>query len=312
MATRLPKIRNRQRELGLGKNITTTGRLINPDGSFNVVRHHDNLFDNLYYWLISIPAWHFFGLIFLVFGAMNALFATVYLFIGDGALSGMPETLPEQWKHAFFFSSQTLTTVGYGHISPTGLGTNVIASIESFMGLLLFALISGLLYGRFSRPAAKIRFSDQMLIAPYKEGTGLMVRLVNPRASELIEVEASISLAINQIDSDTGATARRFFSIELEISKIAFFPLSWTLVHAIDEKSPLWGLSEAELLEANAEVMILIKGTDEATVQNVHARRSYISNEIVWNARFAPIMERSPNLTHTIIHTRKVGDFEYL
>lgn len=312
MATRLPKIRNRQRELGLGKNITTTGRLINPDGSFNVVRHHDNLLDNLYYWLISIPAWQFFGLIFLVFGIMNALFATVYLLIGDGALSGMPETLPEQWRHAFFFSSQTLTTVGYGHISPTGLGTNVIASIESFMGLLLFALISGLLYGRFSRPAAKIRFSDQMLIAPYKEGTGLMVRLVNPRASELIEVEASISLAINQIDPDTGVTARSFFSIELEISKIAFFPLSWTLVHAIDEKSPLWGLSEAELLEANAEVMILIKGTDEATVQNVHARRSYISNEIVWNARFSPIMERSPNLTHTIIHTRKVGDFEYL
>lgn len=312
MATRIPKIRNRQRELGLGKNITTNGRLINPDGSFNVLRHHENLLDNLYYRLVSIPAWQFFGLIFIVFGAINAIFATIYLLIGDGALSGMPETLPEQWRHAFFFSSQTLTTVGYGHISPTGLGTNVIASIESFMGLLIFALISGLLYGRFSRPAAKIRFSDQMLIAPYKEGTGLMVRLVNPRASELIEVEASVSLAINQTDPDSGAVARRFFSIELEISKIAFFPLSWTLVHAIDEKSPLSGLSEAELLEANAEVMILIKGTDEATVQNVHARRSYISNEIVWNARFAPIMERSKNLTHTIIHTRKVGDFEYL
>jgi inward rectifier potassium channel len=244
---------------------------------------------------------------------INAVFAVLYLSVGQGELSDMPQTSwLHQWEHAFFFSSQTITTVGYGHISPTGFAASILASMESFMGLLLFALISGLSYARFSRPKANLKFSDQMLVAPYQDGRGLMFRMVNPYKSELIEVEVAVSLAINQRDDQTGAEARRFYPLELEISKIAFFPLSWTLVHALNEKSPMFGWTAELLKEGNAEIMILVKGVDEATQQTVHARRSYIADEIVWDAQFEPIMSKSKDLTRTVIHTRKVSQFKRL
>jgi inward rectifier potassium channel len=311
MAGIIPRIKDKQSELGFGRHISSQGRLINPDGKFNVLRHRNALSDNIYYRLVTMPSWLFFLLTLLVFGLINSIFATTYILSGDKQLSGMPhDSFLSSWLHAFFFSTQTLTTVGYGHISPDGRLASFIASFESFLGLLLFALISGLLYGRFSRPMAKLVFSDRALIAPFKSGQALMFRMVNPRTSELLETEAKVMLAISQTDETTGEAARRFFSLDLEISKIAFFPLSWTIVHPISEDSPIFGLSQEQLKEANAEVMVLVAGTDESTEQIVHARRSYIAEEIVWNARFSPMMSKTKDLTRTVIHTRKVSDHE--
>jgi inward rectifier potassium channel len=313
MPTFAPRIKNQQSELGLGKHVTTKGRLVNQDGSFNVVRHHSGFWDNLYHVLVTMPPWKFFLLVFIIFGCINGLFASLYVLGGADVLSNMPtNSYTEAWMHAFFFSSQTITTVGYGHISPNGYYASLLASLESFLGLLFFALISGLLYGRFSRPIANIWFSPNALVSPYQGGTGLMFRIVNPRKSELLEAMVEVTLAINQRDEETGEVARRFFPLNLEIPRIAFFNLAWTLVHPIAEGSPVFGLSETEFLEANAEILVLFKGMDESTEQLVHARYSYISTEVVWNAKFAPMMSRSEDQTKMVVHSRKVGDFVHL
>jgi len=267
--------------------------MMNPDGSFNVERQHLNRWDNTYFHLVTMPSWKFFLLVFCSYLFINVFFATIYLIIGTDQLQGMKEG--DFWSDfytAYFFSTQTLTTVGYGHISPSGWSANIVASLESFAGLLAFSLISGLLYGRFSRPSAKIVFSPNLLVAPYKVGQGMMFRMANARKSELVETEVRVIIAMNQAD-ETNTVIRRFFPLPLEIDKISFFSLSWTVVHAIGEASPLAGLTASELIEANAEFLVFVKSTDEVNQQTVYTRRSYIAEEIVWNARFQPVISRN-------------------
>lgn len=298
-------------ELGFGKNITLNGRMMNPDGSFNVQRQHLSYWDNVYFHLVTMPWWRFFLLVFCAYLVTNLFFATMYMVIGADQLQGLERGgFWHDYAAAYFFSTQTLTTVGYGHISPVGWGANFMASLESFAGLLAFALISGLLYGRFSRPSAKIVFSSNLLVAPYKSNQGLMFRMGNARKSELIETEVRVLLAMNQSD-ETETVVRRFYPLTLEIDKIAFFSLSWTVVHHLNENSPLWGFSPQELIDANAEFLILVKGIDEINQQSVHARRSYIASEIVWNARFQPVITRnSRGVPHVL--NRQIGSYEVL
>lgn len=300
-----------QSELGFGNRVTTAGRTMNPNGSFNVRRQTNGVFDNAYFHLITMPLWRFLVLILLFYVGVNAFFASLYMAVGIEQLGGMQsKDAASDFLAVFFFSSQTLTTVGYGHINPQDLGASIIASFESLVGLLSFALVSGLLYGRFSRPSAKVMFSEKMIFAPYKGGTGLMLRMVNTRKSEMIEAEARLNFAYNQTDPDTGETQRRFFNLELELDRIIFFAFSWTIVHVIDEKSPLWGLSIDDLREGNAEIMVMVKGIDEGTEQVIHARRSYIAEELVEKARFKPIMERKDGSQNVIIHSEMVSDYE--
>ncbi len=299
----------RQQELGFGNNATTGIRAMNPDGSFNVVRQNLSRWDNTYYYLISMPGWAFLGVVVCCFVLINLIFASLYLALGIEHLNGVP---PGGWGHnfmwAYFFSSQTLTTVGYGHVSPGNLPTNIVASFESFLGLLTFALVSGLLYGRFSRPKARVAFSENMLVAPYRGGRGLMIRMGNARKSELVETEVQMILLANQRD-DTGNVTRKFYNLSLEISKVSFFSLSWTVVHSLNEDSPLAGFSEQDFIEANVEILVLVKGVDEANHQLTYARRSYSVEEIVWNARFKPVLGRTSNgLPHML--TRQIGAFE--
>jgi inward rectifier potassium channel len=311
MIKRFLSARTPDKELGFGRSITTTGRIMNADGSFNVVRHSRSVWDNTYYHLVTMPWWLFFLLQVLAFVSINLVFATLYCMVGVEHLNGIKMGgLMDNFTQAYFFSSQTLTTVGYGYVSPMGLPANIIASFESFLGLLTFALVSGLLYGRFSRPSAGIVFSNNMLISPYKDGRAMMFRIVNARRSELIETEAQIILTLNQPD-ENGNLFRRYVPLELEISKISFFSLSWTLVHPLDDKSPLFGFTEQDMLESHVEVMILIKAIEEANQQTVHIRHSYAAEEIVWNAKFTPVMGRHPKGVTEVI-TAKIGDFERL
>lgn len=300
-----------EHELGFGKNVTTDGRMMNPDGTFNVERQYLSRWDNTYFHLVTMPWSFFFLLVFGSYLALNLVFTGLFLLVGTDQLMGMPGgTFWDDFAHVYFFSTQTLTTTGYGHISPVGFTANVIASLESFMGLLTFALISGLLYGRFSRPTARIVFSENVLMAPYRNGKGLMFRMGNARKSELLETEVQVILAMNQRDDD-GMIVRKFYNLPLEISKISFFSLSWTVVHEINEQSSLFEFTKEDLIEANTEILVLVKGTDEANQQLVHARRSYIASDFIWNARFRPVITRNPKgLPHVLV--RQLGTYEEL
>ena len=147
-----------------------------------------------------------------------------------------------------------------------------------------------------------------MLIAPYKNGQALMFRMGNASKSELIETEVQMMIAINQRD-EAGTVLRNYYPLGLEINKISFFSLSWTLVHPLDEKSPVFGFTEQDLTEANAEVMVLVKAMEETNQQLVHARRSYTTDEMVWNARFGPIISRNRKGQPQVL-TRHIGVYE--
>jgi len=279
------------KDLGIGTRVLarSQARFLNPNGSFNVVREGLPFWRSLslYNALLRMPWPGFFGVVTGGYFATNVLFALAYVACGPNALQGLSDVQnPEHrfWE-SFFFSVHTLATIGYGTLSPRTYAAHVLVTIEALVGLLGFALATGLLFARFSRPNALFLFSDNAVVAPYRGGQGLMLRVVNGRRNELIEVEATVSLGwLEQVD---GRPVRRFELLSLERPKVNFFPLQWVIVHPIDTRSPLAGMSEAELAAAHPELFVILNAIDEGSSQPVYARRSYRADEIVWNARFA-------------------------
>ncbi len=298
---------------GFGANSNVEGkRLTNKDGSVNLEKIGMPFWKriSLYHTLLRMNRWKFLACIFMFYTSTNVLFAVIYILNGVENLQGVhvANDLLTNFQQAFFFSSQTLTTVGYGHISPVGLGANVIASLESFIGILAFALVTGLLYGRFTRPRAYLIFSDHALIAPYKEGTGLMFRLCSYKNNHLTDAEAEVTLAWH-VD-DNGKRLTRFYVLKLEISKINSMALSWTIVHKIDEHSPLYNMSLDDLKKANAEVLVFVKAFDDHFSNKVQQRTSYEINEIIYGGRFLPMFRRAEDGTTTILELDKIGAYE--
>ncbi|HLG02361.1 MAG TPA: ion channel [Bacteroidia bacterium] len=273
----------------LGFGTKGADRSMNKDGSFNVERTGEPAFRpyEIYHALITMSWKRFILLILCGYFIVNVLFAAVYYAIGVEHLTGMDRGLDEfhKFMEAFFFSSQTLTTVGFGRIAPLGMAASSVAAIESMLGVLGFALATGLLYGRFSRPKAKLLFSNYAIIAPYRGGAGLMFRVANLRRSQLIEIEVEITLAY----FEKGAVIRSFLPLLLERRKINLFPLSWTIVHPIDANSPLYNISESELKEMKTEVIVLLKAFDESFSQIVYSRTSFHAHEILYAKKFLPM-----------------------
>ena len=258
-------------------------RAINPDGTFNVHKSGLNWRDsNLYLYLIEAPWPRFFLVVFAGFLLINAVFAGLYLVSGTELVS--TDTGLNRYATAFFFSVHTLTTVGYGNIYPKNFLPNFLAAVEAMTGLLGFALATGLFFGRFSKPSARIKFTDNMVVAPYKGITSLQFRVANKRKNVLIELEARILFMT--VRRGDGAPIRDFADLELERRSIDFLPLSWTIVHPINDTSPLFGLTSADLANKEAEFLILIRAFDDTFSQTVHARFSYRHDEIAWNAKF--------------------------
>ncbi|MDB5121690.1 MAG: ion transporter [Sphingobacteriales bacterium] len=300
-------------DLGFGVKPTVNDQpIMNRDGSTNIKRKGLPVIRNAdtYNSLITMSWSKFLFLILVAYLAINTLFAYLYMLIGIEHLNGV---VPGAWLNnffdAFFFSAQTISTVGYGHISPKGFITSLLAAIESMLGLLSFALATGLLYGRFSRPSAKIMYSENMVIAPFEDGEALMFRLANYRSNQLIEIEAQVLFSMNV--NENGNVFRKYWPLNLERNKISILTLSWTVVHPINSESPLWELTTADLKENKAEFIIFLKAFDDTFSQTVHSRTSYSYERVVWKAKFKSAIETDSNGILTL-DMGAISDYELL
>ncbi|HVV56084.1 MAG TPA: ion channel [Mucilaginibacter sp.] len=302
---------NPEDDLGFGPQpVMKSQPLINQDGSINIRRKGLPFFrtDDNYHTLITMSWTKFWLLVLTCYFIVNIIFAGIYMIIGVEHLNGAEgaDTF-HRFLDALFFSAQTISTVGYGHISPSGVAANSVAALESMMGLLAFALATGLLYGRFSRPSAKILYSNKIIIAPYRENCrGVMFRLANLRRNVLIDLEIEVLFSYNE-DVD-GKTVRRFFPLELERRHVSILTLNWTVVHPLDDKSPLRDMTAEELQQNEASFTVLLKAFDDTFSQTINSRTAYTHKEIVWGAKFAPAFDRDDD-GHIVLDLGKISEF---
>ena len=228
---------------GFGTNSNSTGgRFYNRDGRPNVIKKGVGVL-NRYSWyhtMLGMKRGKFLLLLLLIYTSVNLIFAGIYYVIGINHLAGI--NTGSTWKNfteVFFFSAQTFTTVGYGRISPTGFVTSAVSTFEAFLGLLSFAIATGLFYGRFSRPQAFLKFSDNALIAPYKDGTAFMFRMAPYKNNNLSEAEVKLTMVVTT--EENGKLTDKFYNLDMELSKVNSLTLSWTIVHPINEQSPFYG-----------------------------------------------------------------------
>ncbi|MEI7670447.1 MAG: ion channel, partial [Pseudomonadota bacterium] len=282
------------KDLGFG----TSGRsgrqrMINRDGRFNVHRSNFKLLYvyDIFIELIKMSWSKFIVMVIIFYSVLNLFFALLYWYIGVENLTGIdPTNKWEAFMDAFFFSAQTLTTVGYGRIAPMHIPASTVAAIESLFGLMGFALATGLLYGRFSRPVANILYSKNILVAPHKGMSALMFRISNKSNNQLIDSEMTLAIAY-QTQDDNGIFTTRYLALDLELKIVQYLPLSWTLVHLLDDKSPLYSWSKSDYEKYDIEFLVSFKGTDDTFMQNVHDRTSYRYNEMIWGAKFIRMFE---------------------
>ncbi|MBI5083920.1 MAG: transporter, partial [Acidobacteria bacterium] len=211
-----------------------------------------------------------------------------------------------RFEDCFFFSVQTLATIGYGKLTPNTRAAHLLVAIEALVGLLGFAILSALLFARFARPTAKISFSPKALIAPYQDGWALVFRLANLRNHDLTDVHAIVSFA--RWSEENGQRHRRFDQLSLERDFIIFMPLHWVIVHPITDTSPLRGLTPESLAASDPEIVCLINADDETFAQTVHAKTSYDKADIVWGARFRDMY--LPDADKVAIDLNRLHDFE--
>ncbi len=297
---------------GFGEKIIQRNQenMINALGGYNVVILGAKFSSKDIYMHLTKMSWAaFLALATISFLFINLIYAIIYCFIGEEAIVGnTKDNFFDTFWHAYFFSTQTFTTVGYGVLAPHGFLAHLIAALEAFTGLLWFALITGLLYGRFSRPTTRIAFSKNIIIAPYKGITSLQLRIVNERKSAMTEIFADLILSINEVKED-GTFHRNYYSLALERNSILFFPLPWTIVHPIDENSPFFGKTEEEIKATKMELFVFIKGYDDTFKQTVPTTYSYLTKDLVWGARFARIFHIN-NEGKTILEVNRNDDIE--
>jgi inward rectifier potassium channel len=281
-------------------------RLLNRDGSFNVRRRGLRMGErvSLFHALLVCSNTVFLAVSALAFVAVNLMFAALFVLCGPGALRSTagPGALPP-FATAFFFSVHTLTTIGYGDVVPQGWAAHSLVAGESLLGLLLVAVLTGLVFARFSRPRPRVVFSRMAVVAPYRGITGLMIRLINGEASELVELRVSLVLTQRREDG-----SRSYRTLALERDQVAFLPLSWTVVHPIDQDSPLFGISDAELRRTQAEILVLLNAVDEIFSQHVHTRTSYLAEDVVYGRKFADMFTHGQQ--HVTVDGRRLNALE--
>lgn len=298
---------------GFGVNANNYGgRFINKDGSFNLVKTGIPFWERFspYQSLLSMPRWKFIGIIFLFFVLINLLFTLIYLTVGTGGLQGVKgSSWLDRFQEVYFFSTETYTTVGYGRINPVGLADNMVAAVESLSGFLSLAIATGLIYGRFARPRSYLKFSEQALVSPYKGNRALMFRLASYKQNHhLTQAEARINLGFTIMENNNPVF--RFYSAELELAHIDTLSMNWTIVHPIDEKSPLWGFSEEDFRSSEVEVYVMIRGFDDVFSSTVIQRTSYTYQEIVFGAKFRQMYQESEDKNTTILQLDRLSAYD--
>ncbi|WP_025739983.1 ion channel [Aquimarina pacifica] len=264
-------------------------RFINQDGSFNI--KHINKPSSLsasYNYLISISWMKFFLWVLLGYVVVNSLFALIYTFLGIADIIEPTGNVFRDFLNAFFFSAQTITTVGYGAMAPEGLLFGIISSFEALVGLLSFSFITGLLYGRFSKPKSNIKFSDAIVLREHNGQDCIMFRLMSRTANVMIRPRIEATLSISQENEDGTSYTNSFYKLNLERNSITYLPTTWTIVHAIDELSPLATFDRNSLTQLNGEILILASYYDESFAQEVHQVYSYELKGLQKDRGFVP------------------------
>lgn len=297
---------------GFGTNASNYGgRFVTKSGNANVKKTGIGFLESIswYHTMLNIPRWKFLIIIVLFYFLVNLVFASIYYLVGVEHLNGINAiSALEKFGQAFFFSIQTFTTVGYGHISPSGFLTSFIAAVEALFGLLSFAIATGLFYGRFSKPKAHLLFSHNALIAPFGNGTALMLRMTPFKNTNFTDAEAKMTLGM--IMEENGKLVNKFYTLDLELAKVNSLTLSWTLVHPITENSPLYHLTKEDYASTDGEIIVFVKVFDDMYSTTVVKRTSYAFTEIVYGAKFLPMFSKSVDENKTILHIDRLNFFE--
>jgi inward rectifier potassium channel len=252
-----------------------------------------------YHFLMTIPMWGLLLALISIYLLINAGFALLYLSIPGSIANARPGS----YADAYFFSVQTMATIGYGQLLPNGLAGNVIATAETVFGMLTVALSAGIVFARVSRPTARMMFSRIAVIGPHDGAPTLMFRVANRRRNYIVEAEITVSVLRLERTAE-GQELRRFHDLKLQRSRTPIFALSWTVFHVIDRDSPLYGATHQSLTKDGVEIICSIAGIDETFAQPVHARFGYAAEDIRWNTRLADIMLVQDGGSRTIDYTR--------
>src|SRR5579864_6542835 len=243
---------------------------------------------DVYHLVLTAPWWAFFAGVAAIFAAVNTVFACLYMSDPHGI-----DHARGFWDY-FLFSVQTIGSANYTVMFPRSVYANVVVSIEAFFGILNLALITGVVFARFSRPFARVIFSTVAVIAPFNGVPTLMFRAANQRGNQILNAEVTVALA-RQVTTQEGIVMRRFEELKLVRSRSPLFALSWTVMHPIDEASPLHGATLDSLFREEAEIIILMSGRDDTLSDIIYARHSYMPNEVLWNRRFVDVLEETPS-----------------
>jgi len=285
------------------------GRFINKDGSYNLVKEGMPFWKriSIFHDMLNLPLWKFITVILLFYVAINLVFTGIYFWIGPYQLQGVP--YGNTWrifKELFYFSTETFTTVGYGRVNPVGDAANLVSGIESLTGLLSLAIATGLIYGRFSKPRSYLAFSEHALVSPYKDSTGLMFRFTAFKDKHsLTDLEIRVNIGMQVLENEI--PVYKYFSLDLERTRVESMPMSWTVVHPITETSPFFGFTEGDMKNADVELYVMLRGFDDVFSNYVQQRTSYTYHEIFFNRKFVPMYRESNDGKTTILELHKLN-----
>jgi inward rectifier potassium channel len=305
-----PKARS---EINTGFGVNTSdygGRFLNKNGKPNIEKKGISTLQKIswYHIFLDMPRGKFVLVIFLFYLTTNLLFGLFYFLLGVEKLGGITTgSKLQEFGEAFFFSCQTFTTVGYGRISPVGFLASALSAIEALIGLLSLAVVTGLLYGRFSRPKAYLKYSENALLAPFHNGLAIMLRLAPFKNTTLTDAEAKVTLGL--IVEENGKMVNKFYQLPLEYHTVNALTLSWTIVHPITEASPFYNFTEEDFKNAKGEILVFLKAFDDMFSNTVVSRTSYTLNEIIIGAKFNPMYHRSQKENKTLLYLNKLNSY---